>query len=480
MGKMGNLKGRKSLFSLEPSAGVFYLSAAFFILGLSTQFPLDFAKGVHFYIINDLFSYLAFMVALFLVLARVVEPGIGLLINLVEALRNLYASVIWTWIFVPGDPNAGNWIHEILLLTCLFAAVIGLSVNKYVAVVSAGIALVAQFGYIQLFQADIFARQQFMLTSLVMTGCLLVVYYYRGTLETLVADLRQAFDQTHELKERAEQLEIRNRPFVTFGQNTAGLVHDFRNDVNAMSIAIQTLNLRNQRGKPLDPQDLDRIARSLENLTHRIGMVRYVTEAGRVGPHELLDLRTVVESAAYPFRISPEIRGKVAIEINSIGQVVIQGNRLNYLQLFENIIRNSCEALIEHPPEPGTPAHIGVVLARYGQQIEMEFQDNGPGIPACRGCQRRSCLDCPSFAVGKTTKKYGSGIGMINVFRVVKAVEGRIRLECGDRGTLITVSVPDGAHGTVDFAAPGARSWIDAGPGPGPAPGYRRNQTPHP
>jgi signal transduction histidine kinase len=369
----------------------------------------------------------------------------GLLVNLMETLRNLYFALVWSWTVGP-EAMGNDWTQEIILLTCLFGAVIGLWSQKFVALLAAAMALLLQFSYMQLFQEDEVARQRFMLSSLVMTGCLLVVYYFRSTLEHIVADLDEAYTETRGLKEKAEELEFDNRPFVTFGQNTTGLVHDFRNDVNAMSIAIQTLQLRNGRGRPLDPQDLDRIARALENLTHRINMVRFVTEAGREGPAELLDLRIVVDSAVYPFLISPELRHRIEFEINSIGDVVVRGKRLVFLQLFENIIRNSCEALLEHQPADGAVAKINVVIARYGHQVEIEFRDNGPGIPDCRGCRRRACLDCPNFAVGKTTKKFGSGIGMINIFRVVKSLDGHIRIESTEAGTavLVTMPVPDG------------------------------------
>jgi signal transduction histidine kinase len=436
---------RGTRFSLDPSPGLFYISSAFVLIGLSTQLLGDFASGLQVAIINDLVSYSAFLVVLFLVLVRVASPGMGLLVNLMETLRNLYFALVWSWTVGP-EAMGNDWTQEIILLTCLFGAVIGLWSQKFVALLAAAMALLLQFSYIQLFQEDEVARQRFMLSSLVMTGCLLVVYFYRSTLERVVADLGAAYAETRELKEKAEELEVDNRPFVTFGQNTAGLVHDFRNDVNAMSIAIQTLQLRNGRGRPPDPQDMDRIARSLENLTHRINMVRFVTEAGREGPAEYLDLRIVVDSAVYPFVISPELRHRIEFEIDSIGDVVIRGNRLAYLQLFENIIRNSCEALLEHPPAGGAMARINVVIARYGRQVEMEFRDNGPGIPDCRVCRRRVCLDCPNFAVGKTTKKFGSGIGMINIFRVVKSLGGHIRIDSTEAGTslLVTIPVPDG------------------------------------
>ncbi len=435
---------RDDLFSLEPSSQLFYVSVVFFVLGLSTQFPIDFQAAVPFLIINDLVSYLVFATTLFLVLAKVSRPGIGLLINLFETLRNFYFSMVWSSFYQPDSPSSGDWMQEVLLLTCLFAAVIGLSVNKVLALLFAAFVVLAQFLYLQAFQWDEFVRMQFMVTSLVMTGSLLVIYYYRSTLEKLVNDLKNAFNQTHELKNRAEALEIKNRPFVSFGKNTAGLVHDFRNDINAMSIAIQTLSLQNGRGKELDQNVLDRINRAMDSLNHRIAMVRYVTELGQDGMQEDLDLRVVLEAAAYAFRISPEIRGKINFDFNYIGQVEIMAKRLLYLQLFENIIRNSCEAIIDldRPQSNGNLGTVAIVIARYGDLLKMEFRDTAGGIRACIECRSHICLECRSFALGKTSKKYGSGIGMVNIFQAIRSLSGRLNIESSPKGTIITVSVP--------------------------------------
>ena len=432
------------LFDLELSTKLFTFVCVCFMTALISGFPQDYFRGNLVFLINDLISLLVYAIILLLALTQVVKPGVGLLVNMLETLRNLYVYLMALSCATPSNSLSGEWIQEILLITCLFATVLGLSFNKLAALFFAVLAFITQLLYLQFFPWDEFIRSQFMLTSLIMTGSLLVVYYYRSTLENLLKDLRQTCDQTQELKNRAEQLEIRNRPFVSFGQNTAGLVHDFRNDINTMSITIQTLSLRHERGKALDHSDLDRIGRALDSLNHRINMVRYVTEAGRDHLIEALDLRTDLESAAYPFRISTEVRGQVRFEFNYIGPVRIKGDRLQYLQLFENIIRNSCEALVDRGAAVTTyqAGLVSVVVARYGQRLELEFRDNAGGIPACLACEDHTCLDCSNFVVGKSSKKYGSGIGMINVFQAVRALQGRMRIDSTADGTIIAVSIP--------------------------------------
>ena len=430
----------RQLLNLQPTAALYQVSAAFCLVGLATQLPADIVRGGLFNSLNDAFSLLVFGGALALFATKRLNSGMGLLVNLLETLRNIFAAMVYSGFVRPNDPASADWMQEFLLLTCLFATVIGLTVNKVVALWFAGVSVILLLVYMQIFEQKDILHEQFMLTSLTMSGSLFVVYIYRVTLERLVGELREALVKSRVFKDHAQAQEVRNRPFVTFGRNTAGLVHDFRNDINSMALALQTLQLTQGKARVLDARDMDQIERSVQNLRRRIEMVQYLTEANQASPVEPRDLRLVLESALYPFRISDEIRNRVDFRCNFIGSLSVEGMRLAYLQLFENIVRNSCEAIIDSPDD--RPGLIEILLARYGRFLEMEFTDNAGGIPVCFDCTRFNCIDCPQFAVGKTSKPYGSGFGMINIFKVVKQFDGRIKIKSKPRGTMIIVSLP--------------------------------------
>jgi len=226
-----------------------------------------------------------------------------------------------------------------------------------------------------------------------------------------------------------------------FGKNTAGLVHDFRNDVNAIHLNIQTMQLRHSRGIKPSTIELDGIERALANLNDRIAKVKYLTSARADKGHELLDMQRVVDSALYPFLISPELRHTILFETEYEGKIETWGARLQYLQIIENIIRNSCEAIIAETRE--LQGKVRVSVSNNNGAITFLFSDNGPGISFCQNANKNTeCASCNCFAIGKSSKSYGSGYGMINIMQSVKELGGTMGIRSTPRGTTIRIEVP--------------------------------------
>jgi len=161
-------------------------------------------------------------------------------------------------------------------------------------------------------------------------------------LEQLVARLGRSLTQVGVLKAKAEELHELNKPFVVFGQNTAGLVHDFQNDV--LVLANELAMLRQTEDYTVSGNHLAVMTESVRNLNRRIEWVKYVASATPQREAEILDIAKLVESAIYPFRLQPEYRAKVDFQVGVEKGLAVCGFRRWYLQLIENLIRIACQS----------------------------------------------------------------------------------------------------------------------------------------
>lgn len=434
---------------------LFWVCLGFFIVGLGSGTIGDLIDGKFLVIASDFFSLTVFILCLFLVKFNILQPGMGLAISATEGLRNFYMSLLFIGIDNPSYIYAHDDIMKMLLITCLFATVLGLAVNKYIAITYNVIGIAMQFVYVNVFKDDKYFAEQFAVNCVIMSGNLSVVFYYRRMLEHLFVDLSSSLAATRSYQRQVEQLNEQNRPFVVFGRNTAGLVHDFRNDINGIDLTIQTMNLRHSRGKQPNSEDLDAIERSIANLNRRIDKVKFLTSATPDSEKEELNLERVVESALYPFTISPELRRCFDFQTVVIGDVYIYGYRLQYLQIIENIVRNSCEAIVsehggtsvDHMDEFTGPdeawGKVKIELRGLESEIVFVFSDNGPGISFCKSAiEHLDCMNCSCFAIGRSTKSYGSGYGMVNIIQSVRELAGTLSIKTGSDGTSITIKIP--------------------------------------
>lgn len=292
-----------------------------------------------------------------------------------------------------------------------------------------------------------YVRIWYPLVAVVILGYIIVMHYYRGIVDDLNTRFiysKQALEQTNDdlrrMRQKAEMVNLQNRPFVVFGKNTAGLVHDFKNDLSLLAATKSLIEMKLERALPIQTSDLDGLVKGIDKLQERIERVRYVTSARDDDGWELIQLGQAVERGLYPFQLTPEVKNAIRFVINApIQPVYVMGNRYDLLQIIENVVRNSCEAILE---DSGNGS-IEITISQHQAQAILEFSDSGPGIAFCLDCDEPNCLDCHAFEIGKTTKKTGSGFGMRNVVAGTKAMNGSLVIQSNAReGTKMVFSFP--------------------------------------
>ena len=263
---------------------------------------------------------------------------------------------------------------------------------------------------------------------LVAVGALLLWIIFEEDFQKLRAD--------HVKLEKQLQMD---RPFIEFGKNAAGLVHDFKNDLGLISAFVHILKTRAESQTPIGPDDVAALNRYVKRLEDRIYVVRYATSARDVEAEEMIDLNRLVSCVEYVFRVNPEFRRKIEFVIVPAENPLYFGSRTALLHILENLLRNSCEALIEMVGSY-RPARITITVEDDPDDTRIIVTDTGPGISFCLDCDEEDCMKCEVFDIGVTSKPEGSGFGLYNVRRFLAEIGGTMQLFSDpDKGTTAVV-----------------------------------------
>ncbi|MBD2328532.1 ATP-binding protein [Alkalinema sp. FACHB-956] len=169
------------------------------------------------------------------------------------------------------------------------------------------------------------------------------------------------------------------------------------------------------------------------------------SEVKAVNLHEGLDSTlTILEHRLKPQPHRPRI--EVMRQYGEIPEIECYAGQLN--QVFMNIISNAIDALEEyfveiknspsHCPSPPLILTIKTELLEANQQVQICFQDNGPGIPP----EVIPQLFDPFF----TTKPVGKGTGLgLSISYQIVTEKHNGRLECLSKlgqGTEFIISIP--------------------------------------
>lgn len=238
-------------------------------------------------------------------------------------------------------------------------------------------------------------------------------YKNRKTLQIMINDITER-KKTEEMLQNAEKLSI-------VGQLAAGIAHEIRNPLTAIKGFTQLLRDQvNRNYTEVILQELDRIETIVSDLL--ILAKPQVMEFIRC---DLIDLinRTVV------LLNTQAIMHNVMIHLNShYDELFIDCEPDQLKQVFINFIKNAIEAM----PDGGT---IVVDIQKYANGVQLEFVDQGVGIPE----DRLTKIGEPFYS----TKEKGTGLGMMICQRIIKNHRGTMDIESKvNQGTTIRLFLP--------------------------------------
>jgi signal transduction histidine kinase len=207
---------------------------------------------------------------------------------------------------------------------------------------------------------------------------------------------------------------LKKQRLAVIGQLTATVAHELRNPMSAIRNTVYAL-------KEYGPGETANLTRSLDRIGRSVDRCDKIIE-------ELLDysrtrdlqretfafdlwLRDVMAEFAAPATLTIAFElaapaAKVALDTDRLQRVVI------------NLVENAAQALAEYG-EAREP-RITLKTRVLDGEVELQIEDNGPGIPA----ENLARVFEPLF----TTKRQGTGLGLPTVRQIVQQHDGDIEL----------------------------------------------------
>ncbi len=226
-------------------------------------------------------------------------------------------------------------------------------------------------------------------------GAVAVVYDYTGIKE---------LEENSRRKERLTEL----------GDLAAGVAHEIRNPLNAISIAAQRL-LAEFVPKE-NPEEFQSMARQIRTESNRLNEIvtRFLAMTKeRSQKKDRVDLSKIVSDTLELIRLDithKNVTLKTKIEPN----LTISGSADRLKQLVINLAWNGIEACAAGGGE------VKVCLSPSENNIILAVSDTGPGIPD----EIKKKIFTPYF----TTKEKGTGLGLSIVHQIVEEHEGTIEV----------------------------------------------------
>lgn len=249
-------------------------------------------------------------------------------------------------------------------------------------------------------------------------------------------DLGDVFDQVSAQLQSAigegpkrAQLADLTRRVASLGRLTAGVAHEVKNPLNAMTIHLELLK---QKLASPDPASASRHVEVIGNEIRRLdevvqGFLKFVRpEDVTLAPVKTMPL---VASVLDAVRVEAEKAGISCENACQDPDLAVEGDEPLLRQALLNLAQNAVQAMPR-----GGKLRIACAGGRDGR-VELRVQDTGEGI-APEHLAR-------IFDLYFTTKKRGSGIGLSLVFRTIQLHNGDIDVESTvGTGTTFVIKLP--------------------------------------
>ncbi len=239
---------------------------------------------------------------------------------------------------------------------------------------------------------------------------------------------------------RVEQLEERERlrdRLAALGEMAAAIAHEVKNPL--AGIEVMAGLLKRQLADSQDAQSiLGDIIKEAKMANAIVLEVLDFVRPVRLQVEQISVADAIRDAVAMADK--HEARGGVEVRVECAGDLPpIQGDPYQLRQIFTNLLTNAFEAL-------GGRGQVGVTAVPFveegpaggepqGPMVQVDFTDNGPGIPA----EVVDRIFSPFF----TTKPQGSGLGLAIVRKIVDAHDGRIDVgTLNGGGTRFRVTLP--------------------------------------
>ncbi|HEY8412502.1 MAG TPA: PAS domain S-box protein, partial [Pyrinomonadaceae bacterium] len=216
------------------------------------------------------------------------------------------------------------------------------------------------------------------------------------------------------------------------GQLASGVAHDFNNSLAAILGRAQLL--RRQVNDPALVRNLDIIQTAAEDAAATVRRIQTFARKSPVKEFELLDIGSLLNDAIEITRTRWEnearLRGlEYQVRLEAEAGLNTYGSASELREVFVNLIVNAVDAM----PRGGK---LSITSRRLGDRLQLQFQDNGLGMPE----EVRQKIFEPFFS---TKGAHGTGLGLSVSYSIMERHEGSISVASQPgSGTTFTIDLP--------------------------------------
>lgn len=230
---------------------------------------------------------------------------------------------------------------------------------------------------------------------------------------------------------RKMELQVRQaEKMAAIGEMAAGIAHEFRNPLAAISGSAQLLTQR-LSSEPQSRKLMEIIIRECDRLEGVIAEFLLFSKPA-VPEKNWCQLGQLVDESVQVLQQSPTWDTRCRLVRDFAEETTCWADAKQLRQVLLNLLGNSCQAM-EGSGEIIISAREETAAGK--KQLSITVQDNGPGIPV----QHLLRIFDPYF----TTKENGTGLGLAIVHQIVVSHGGTISAQSpADHGARFTIILP--------------------------------------
>ena len=243
--------------------------------------------------------------------------------------------------------------------------------------------------------------------------------------DNIVGYVSVASDITDMIRE--QEMIQQQEKLALIGQMGNGIVHETKNYLasikgycDLITLKSEDVTIKNYISK------IETIANDMNTLVSKYLELSKPSEAIL----DILSVNELIESVLYIIK-SPSFLDNTQLELDLCKddmEILADDNLIRHVII--NLAKNAVEAMtsVENP--------LLIISTRVkGHFMEISVKDNGCGIPK----ENNKKLGTPFF----TTKKYGTGLGLANCFKIISESNGQINVESKlGEGTTFYIELP--------------------------------------
>lgn len=255
-------------------------------------------------------------------------------------------------------------------------------------------------------------------------------------LNTLNKELEDKVEiKTQIVLEQRQKLEHTSR-MSSLGEMAGGIAHEINNPIMIIGTASHLLRKTLEAGVTA-PEKLatyfDKIDKTTDRITKIINGLLALTRDASNEDYTSFKIGDVLSDVLSLCAEKFKAKG-IDIQINfedKIFQTVIKGRRVQYSQVFLNLLHNSYDA-IEHLSE----RWIKIEAKIQNDQLMLSFTDSGKGIPV----EIQDKVMQPFFTTKEVGK--GTGLGLSLSMAIIKNHNGEFYIDSQSENTCFIVGLP--------------------------------------